>query len=238
MPGKVMFVVLGVRCALAPLTRESGTRCSSAALQGVAERGDALGVFCQRCFRDLRSLSQADDSGNVLGAGPEASLVMTTVKELAQARAAADVESADAFWSVELVPGKREQVEFESVHIDRNFARGLHGVGVEVDVGFGRDLADFFEGLHGAELIVGVHDGDQHGLGMLAQGVAEGLEIDLSVAIDREIGDRDSALLKRLAGIEHGFVLDCGGDDVRERSVDCLKVSCCRRRVAADTATS
>ena len=233
-----MFVVLGVRCAPAPLTRESGTRSQQRVLQGVAERGDALGVFRQGCFRDFRSLSQADDSGDVLGAGPEAALVMTAVEELAQARAAADVEGADALWSVELVPGKREQVEFERVHIDRNFACGLYSVGVEVDVGFGRDLADFFEGLHGAEFIVGVHDGDQHGLGMLAQGVAQGLEINLSVAIDREIGDRDSTFLKRLAGIEHGFVLDCGGDDVRERSVDCLKVSCCRRRVAADTATS
>ena len=35
---------------------------------------------------------------------------------------------------------------------------------MEIDVGFARDAADFFERLHGAEFIVGVHDGDEIGV--------------------------------------------------------------------------
>src|SRR5216684_3947103 len=44
-----------------------------------------------------------------------------------------------------------------------NFSRRLHGVGVEVNVGLFGDAADFFEWLDGAELVVGVHDGDKNG---------------------------------------------------------------------------
>ena len=96
---------------------------------------------------------------------------MAAVEKLAQARAAANVERADALGRVEFVAGEGEQIDLQRVHVERNFPGGLHGVGVEIDVGFGGDAADFFERLDGAELVVGVHDGDENGFG--ADGVAQ-----------------------------------------------------------------
>jgi len=72
------------------------------------------------------------------------------------------VESAYALWTVELV-GERKAVDSMLVHIDRYFSCRLHGVGVEIDV---RSLAmrRSLRAADGAQLIVGVHDGDQHSL--------------------------------------------------------------------------
>ena len=47
----------------------------------------------------------------------------------------------------------------------RDLARALHGVDVEEDAGFGGDLADLFDGLQDAGLVVGQHDADQARLG-------------------------------------------------------------------------
>src|SRR5437016_2553646 len=83
------------------------------------------------------------------------------VQQLAQARAATDVQSTDALWRVQLVSRNGEQINLERVDVDGNFAGGLHGVGVEIDIGFFSDAANFFERLNGAKLVVGVHDGDE-----------------------------------------------------------------------------
>ena len=69
----------------------------------------------------------------------------------------------------------------------------MHGVGMKIDVGFFRDAADFFERLHGAELIVGVHDGDETRVRYFVKEIAQMLRIDLSFAISGEIPDGDAA---------------------------------------------
>ena len=57
------------------------------------------------CAREFGGFAEADDAGNVFCAGAEAALVVAAVEKLAQASAAADVESADSFGCVELVAG-------------------------------------------------------------------------------------------------------------------------------------
>ncbi len=57
----------------------------------------------------------------------------------------------------------------------------MHGVGVEIDIGLFRDAADFFERLNGAELVVGVHDGDE--VSFRADGAPQFFEINQSLAI-------------------------------------------------------
>jgi len=73
------------------------------------------------------------------------------------------------------------------VDVDKNFPSGLNGVGVEVEVGFCGDVANFFEWLDGAEFVVGVHDGDEHGF--LANGAAQIFYVNLSFSVDRQIGN-------------------------------------------------
>ena len=108
---------------------------------------------------------------------------MAAIKKLAQTRATANVESADAFWAIEFVSGEGEQVDSKVVHIHRDFSCGLHGVGVEIEVPLIGDAADFFERLNGAQFIVGVHDGDQHCF--WAYSLLQFVEIDLTFTICR-----------------------------------------------------
>ena len=64
---------------------------------------------------------------------------------------------------------------------------------MEINVSFTGDAADFFEWLHGAEFIVGVHDGDETGIGEVVKEIAQALRVDLSIAIGSEISDGDAA---------------------------------------------
>jgi len=138
--------------------------------------------------------------------------VVATVEELLQTRAAANVESADTFGAVKLVRGDGKKIDAEGFYIERNFSGGLHGVGVEIDIALRGEFADLSERLHGAEFVVGVHDGDERGV--RAKGFFDLVDSDDAVGIDREISDGHAVLFERLAGVEDGFVFDVGGDDM------------------------
>ena len=86
---------------------------------------------------------------------------------------------------------------------------------MEIHVGLFGDAANFFEWLKCAELVVGVHNGDENGFG--AKRISEFIQINLAFAIHQEIGDGDALLFDCLASVENSFVLDCCGDDVRGR---------------------
>src|SRR5260370_14934719 len=136
---------------------------------------------------------------------------MSAIEKLAHAISTADIQGDDSLWRIEFVSGNGAEINSQSVDVDRDFPRGLYGVGVEVDVGFLGDAADFFERLDGAELVVGVHDGDQNGF--RPDGAAQILEINLSFAISRQIGDASACFFECLAGVENSFVFDGGGVD-------------------------
>src|SRR5882762_11772654 len=145
---------------------------------------------------------------------------MAAIKKLAQTRATANVESADALWTVELVSGERKQVDSKLVHVNRYFSCRLHGVGVEIDLPLFGDAANLFERLDSAELIVGVHDGDQHSFRPYS--APKLIEVDLPFSIGSEVSDAHTALLQRLTHVQHRFVFDGGGDDVGKR----ISISC------------
>ena len=147
--------------SVATIDARMGYPVQKTALELVAERAEALGVVGKRVASDLGGFAEADDASNILCAGANATLVMTAVKELLQARAAANVKRAGALGGIKFVAGKRKQIEPELIHVDGNFSRGLHGIGMEINVGVFGDAADFFEWLHRAQFVVGVHDGDR-----------------------------------------------------------------------------
>ena len=190
-----------------------GDTVEDASFERVAEAGDTRGVLFEGEAGEFGGFAEADDAGDIFGAGAEAALVMAAIEKFAEARAAFDEECANAFGGVELVAGEREQIELQGFDVDGNFSRGLYGVGVEVDVGFGSDAADFGERLDSAEFVVGVHHGDENGFG--AKGAAEFVEVDQAFAIDRKVGDGDALLFEGLAGVEDRFVFDGGGDYMR-----------------------
>src|SRR5262249_40432316 len=104
--------------------------------------------------------AETDDACDVFGSGAEAALMMPAVEKLLNTRAAADVESANAFGAVDFVRRERKEVDAKGLNIDRNFAGGLHGIAVKPDFGLASHAANFLERLHRAELVVGVHDGN------------------------------------------------------------------------------
>ena len=89
---------------------------------------------------------------------------MPAVQERPQNRPLADVERAHTFGAVQFVRGKRQQIHAEFFHVHGNLADRLHRVSVKVNVALARDAADFLQRLNGAQLVVGVHHADQHGL--------------------------------------------------------------------------
>ncbi len=83
---------------------------------------------------------------------------------------------------------------------------------MEIDVSLLSDAAYLIEGLDSAELVVRVHDGDQHSF--RAHSLMQLIEIDLAFAICREESNSHPALLQRLTRVQHRLVFDGGGDDV------------------------
>ncbi len=75
-----------------------------------------------------------------------------------------------------------------------------------------RDFADFGDGLHDADFVVRIHDGDQDRLG--SDRAAKIVQIDSAISVHREVSDLAAKFFEVLAGIEGGFVLRYLRDDV------------------------
>ena len=93
--------------------------------------------------------------------------------------------------------GDRKQIAADALYIDRNLARRLHRVGMEVDIGFGGDFADLFDRLQHTGFIVGHHDGDEPGI--RPQRAANVVRIDQAPAVHRNVGDFAAGRFQMLA---------------------------------------
>src|SRR2546425_2879115 len=83
---------------------------------------------------------------------------------------------------------------------------------MEVDITLARDASDLFKGLHRPKLVVGVHDGDEHGV--RSNGALDVGRVHHSTRADADEADVYSAFFERLQGVEDGVMLDGGADDV------------------------
>ena len=160
----------------------------------------------------LDGLAQAHDAGQVLGAGALAALLGAAVHQPLQAHAMAHVQRADALGRVELVARQAQKVDVLGLHVDLHVADGLHRVGVEQHAVPLRHRRQLRDGLDGADLVVGVHDGHQHGV--RADSRLQLLRRHQAVAVHGQVGDLEALLLQLLAGVQDGVVLKVGGDDV------------------------
>src|SRR5258708_16509206 len=113
---------------------------------------------------------------------------------------------------MDFVSGDGENVAADLFHVDGVFSRGLDGVGVKKNVGFGGDLADLFHILQNAGLVVGHHDGNELGVGF--DSLADFAGIDFTARIHGNKSDFTTHLRQPLAAIHHGAVLDGGGNNV------------------------
>lgn len=170
----------------------------NALFEAVAEGGEILAD-------QLAGRAEGGGAGDVLGARAAARFVAASVLAGGEVDALADVEHADALRGVQLVAG--DCVEIDVLEIDGDFAGGLDAIGMEERAGGVRDFGHRFDVLDGAELVVGVHDGDERGVG--ADGVPDSSGRDEAVRVGFDDGDVEIA-----AGGEDGGVLNVRGDDV------------------------
>ena len=144
-----------------------------------------------------------------------AALVAAAEEDRLEDRAFPDVQCSDTLRAVDLVSAQSEQVNTELLHVGRDLAGALDTVGVERNPGVAGQPRDPGNGLNRAQLVVGVHDGDQHGF--RAQCLAHVLDGNDSVRTAGEPGDSDAPAFKAAAGVEDGRMLDGTGDDVLGR---------------------
>jgi hypothetical protein len=105
-----------------------------------------------------------------------------------------------------------EEIDFEIGDAHRHLADCLHRVGVEEDPFLFRDRADLRDRLQHADLVVGGHDRDEDRL--VGDRVAQLVEADAAVLLDRQIRHARALLLELLAGVDDRLVLGHARDDV------------------------
>ena len=178
----------------------------------VPQCGDLGGVFVDVIAGLLQRSGQTHDAGNVFRTGPLAPLLGAALDDVGQGDALPGIQHAGTLGTMEFMAGEGQHIDVLLLHIDVEVAGGLHGVGVEQDTLFMAHGADLGDGQDGADLVIGVHDGHQAGVG--PDGVSHLLGGDGAGGAHRQQLHLKALLLQLFQGVENGVVLEGGGDDV------------------------
>ena len=108
------------------------------------------------------------------------------------------------------MPGNGNQVRTGIIH--RDFTSRLGCVRVKDDAMLTCNRCNFPHRLDSADLVVGMHHGDEDGL--RRYGSFKFLEADGAMMIDRQPGDLKAFLFQKSANLCHSRMLDAAGDDV------------------------
>src|SRR6202035_1738604 len=99
--------------------------------------------------------------------------------------AATNVKRTDSLRAIDLVPGDRQQVDIVLLDVYWDFANSLHTIDGKDNAVLLGNLADFRHRIDDANLIVGIHDGDQYRL--RRNRFAHVFRIDAAIALHRQI---------------------------------------------------
>ena len=121
-------------------------------------------------------------------------------------------ECADAERAAELVGGDGHRGGAEFAEVERQFAGGLGGIGVERDVVLVADGGQFGDGLDDARFVVGEHRGDERVF--RAGACAQFVNADYAVGVDAEVVDLAAALSEVVGERGDAGVFDGGDDEV------------------------
>ena len=161
-----------------------------------------LDRLAQRC-------GHAGDGRGVLRAAALAALLRAALNDVRERDAAPGVQEADAARAVELVRRAREQVDIHLLHIHGNVADGLHRIRVERNAPLAAERADGPDGLDGADLVVGKHDG--HERRVLPDGRSHVLDADDAVFVHIQQRHVKAFLAELIERVQHRMVLKLGG---------------------------
>ena len=101
---------------------------------------------------------EADDRGDVEGAGADVALLAPAVQQRRALGVAAQQQRAGAHRAAELVPGHGQRVHTAGAEVDRHLPDRLDRVGVQRDADGVRDLGQRRDVADRADLVVGPHD--------------------------------------------------------------------------------
>ena len=178
----------------------------------VAHGDDLGGVGLHVVNRLLQRRSQSHDTGHVLRAAPAAPLLGAALDQVEQGHVLLGVQHAHALGRVELMAGDAEHVDVHFLHVDGHMACGLHRVGVEGNALLPAEGADLPDGLNGADLVVGKHNG--HKGGVLPDSGGYVLKTDYAVLVHIQKRDLIALFFQLFQGVQHRVVLEFGGDQV------------------------
>ena len=83
------------------------------------------------------------------------------------------------------------------------------------------DLRDLLDRLHSADLVVHIHDGHQDRI--VADRLAECIQGDMSVVVDRKVGHAETKFFKKCCRIVDGRMFHAGGNDVVSGALVCKR---------------
>ena len=171
------------------------------------------GVFLQAQSRQFGGGAQSDDPRRILRPAAARPFLMAAAKERSEFRSLTHIERADSLRPMQLMPGKRKEIDLRRFQIDRNLADRLHSVGMKQSACLMRETRQFFDGKQRAGLVVRPHRRDDRGL--RPQRRAKGVEIDAPARVDANEMDGDAAsFLQMFDERQDRGVLDGGGHDL------------------------
>src|SRR5262245_44000122 len=132
----------------------------------------------------LSSAPKPNNAGHVLGPTASSVLLVATHHVGLESAAPADEDHPNTFRCVKLVSGERKEIEFNLLHIDLHFARGLYSVGVKEHALAATDGANLLDRENHPGLVVPPHDGNNRGVG--PNGGIEQVQIERTVRIHRQ----------------------------------------------------
>ena len=139
-------------------------------------------------------------------------LVPSTEKDRLERRALSHEKGPDPLRCIELVPGDGEEIHPEGIDGDRDLTHRLGRIRMEAHSVVSRQGGKLGDGLDGADLVVGVHDGHQHGV--LADRPGDVPRGDPPVPVDGQYRQLPASLGQVGHGPRDGRVLDGAGDEV------------------------
>ena len=180
--------------------------------QLIPQSGHPGGIGVQIGNGLFQSCGHTHDGRQIFCAGTLAALLSAAVNDVGQGDAPADIQGTHALGAVEFVAGKAQHIDVLGFHIDVQMTHGLHRIGVEQHACFLAHCADFADGQHGADLVVGVHHSDQ--AGVFPNGITHLLSGDVVVVLHIQQSDLKALFFQSVQGVQHRVMLKGGGNDV------------------------
>ena len=133
-----------------------------------------------------------------------------------QRRLAPHIQRADALGAVDLVRRQACQIETVALYIERYLAGALRRIGVEYHAALPAQAADGGNVVDRADLVVGMHHGDQHGV--VAKRGRNRFRRHDPRRIRLDIGDVNALFGQIGRSVQNRLVLVAGGDQVAPTS--------------------